>query len=532
MTKFSITKSNSIHTTADFSDAFASGSNSADTLTVLAGAHLMTDGTSATAAVLDDSFAWNVKVDGTISSQKFNGLWLAVGNDDMSQLTIGTEGVIFGGFNGVFAQSAVTIKNHGTIDGGSAGVEVYGNEKHKLINDGSISGAYSFLNADGVSDDLVKNFGVMTGSIDLGSGDDRLINTGELKGVLQQRLLALDGGDDVLVNHGAIRLDIVDTDGSDKITNRGLIDGAVDLSAGDDVFTNFTKAGGKTVSGAVTGQIRLGDGDDHLYGGDKVEDFRDGGGSDVVNFRGGADVYRAVHNAQIDGLDHINGGKGIDTYDASAAVDPIYINLDKVNHDLPFGTGYAVVEAGTAIGSDVAGNSLDRIRNVENIFGGIQGDIIYGSAKANFIDGRDDTDDLHGMGGKDHLIGGGSLDHLTGGAGMDLLTGGEGTDMFVFNSIRDSGTKVATRDVITDFEDGDNIVLTRIDAIKGTSTDDAFDFIGTDTAFTGQAGELRAYRTAKGQVIEGDVDGDAIADFSIGLGVGTNLVLKISDFEL
>ena len=87
--------------------------------------------------------------------------------------------------------------------------------------------------------------------------------------------------------------------------------------------------------------------------------------------------------------------------------------------------------------------------------------------------------------------------------------------------------------MIADFEDGDNIVLTRIDAIKGTSTDDAFDFIGTDTAFTGQAGELRAYRTANGQVIEGDVDGDAIADFSIGLGGGgTNVILKISDFEL
>lgn len=533
MTKFSISAANSIHTTADFNDAFASGSVNADTLIVEAGAHLKTDGMSSTAAALDNSFAWNVTVDGTIASQQFNGLWLGVGNEGMSRITVAEGGEVLGGFDGVFAQSAATITNHGLIDGKAVGVEVYGNEKHRLINDGSITGAYSFLNAGGKSDDLVKNSGVMTGAFDLGAGNDRLVNTGELLGMPKARQLSLDYGDDIFVNRGTAVLDIGDDGGADKIINSGLIDGTVDLAVGDDTFVNFVKVGGKMISGTVTGQIKLGDGDDLLEGGNHVEDYKDGAGSDIVNFRGGNDIYRAVPYVAMDGLDRIDGGKGIDTYDASAAVEGVYINLSKVDQNLPFRTGYALVEAGSAIGEDVGGNLADRIKNVENVFGGIEGDIIYGSAKANYIDGRSGMDDLHGGGGNDHLVGGAGFDLLTGGTGKDLLTGGDDADIFFFNSLRDSGATAKTRDIITDFNAGfDTINLSQIDAVADTSADDAFDFIGTNIAFTGKAGELRAYQGANGQVIEGDIDGDGAADFSIGLGVGTNVVLQGSDFEL
>jgi serralysin len=47
--------------------------------------------------------------------------------------------------------------------------------------------------------------------------------------------------------------------------------------------------------------------------------------------------------------------------------------------------------------------------------------------------------------------------------------------------------------------------------------DNAFNFIGTNKVFTGQAGELRAFWIATGQIVQGDVNGDAKADFSIGL---------------
>ena len=66
----------------------------------------------------------------------------------------------------------------------------------------------------------------------------------------------------------------------------------------------------------------------------------------------------------------------------------------------------------------------------------------------------------------------------------------------------------------------------RATAIKSTSPIDAntptpgiqaFTFIGTNVKFTDHPGQLRAYWTATGQIIEGDVNGDGKADFSIAL---------------
>jgi hypothetical protein len=82
---------------------------------------------------------------------------------------------------------------------------------------------------------------------------------------------------------------------------------------------------------------------------------------------------------------------------------------------------------------------------------------------------------------------------------------------------------------------GDRIDLQGIDAnIKAAAPgDDAFTFLGTNVLFTGLAGELRAYWTAVGQVIEGDVDGNKIADFGIELvNFSHSAVLTGSDFFL
>ncbi len=50
---------------------------------------------------------------------------------------------------------------------------------------------------------------------------------------------------------------------------------------------------------------------------------------------------------------------------------------------------------------------------------------------------------------------------------------------------------------------------------NGAATNEAFTFIGTNVNWGGVAGELRAIWTATGQIIEGDVNGDRKADFSI-----------------
>jgi hypothetical protein len=88
-----------------------------------------------------------------------------------------------------------------------------------------------------------------------------------------------------------------------------------------------------------------------------------------------------------------------------------------------------------------------------------------------------------------------------------------------------SGITAATRDLIADFQQGsDRIDLHLIDANKTALGDDAFTFIGTNTPFTGTAGQLHAFWSAIGQIVEGDVNGDAKADFSIEIADPTHTI--------
>jgi serralysin len=121
---------------------------------------------------------------------------------------------------------------------------------------------------------------------------------------------------------------------------------------------------------------------------------------------------------------------------------------------------------------------------------------------------------LLGGGGSDALIGGAGSDRLIGGFGIDNLTGGAGADTFVFLP-GDSSAASGQHDRITDFTNGvDRIDLTGLDAITSTSTLDAFRFIGA-TSFGGSAGELNYVRSLGIVTLQGDTNGDGIADFAI-----------------
>jgi Ca2+-binding RTX toxin-like protein len=123
----------------------------------------------------------------------------------------------------------------------------------------------------------------------------------------------------------------------------------------------------------------------------------------------------------------------------------------------------------------------------------------------NMLDGGAGADLLDGRGGNDVLIGG---------LGKDQLAGRAGSDTFVFRSVDEIGLgtlgSVNTYDRIIDFTRGsDKIDLSQIDAIAGTSANDAFSFIGSG-AFTKKAGELRYSTTSSGTVVSGDVNGDGV----------------------
>ncbi|UVO55776.1 cadherin-like domain-containing protein [Sphingomonas sp. SUN039] len=135
------------------------------------------------------------------------------------------------------------------------------------------------------------------------------------------------------------------------------------------------------------------------------------------------------------------------------------------------------------------------------------------------IDGSADTNgNLTFFGGSasDTLTGGGGADTISGGGGGDALRGNGGADIFRYDSVTDSnGSTNATRDRILDFTSGsDKIDLSRIDAING-GADDAFTFIGGG-AFTNVAGQLHYIDNGNGTMtVEGDVDGNGVADFAI-----------------
>ncbi len=154
--------------------------------------------------------------------------------------------------------------------------------------------------------------------------------------------------------------------------------------------------------------------------------------------------------------------------------------------------------------------------------GGPTGDRMNGGGGSDRIEGGGGDDTLKGGKGKDKLIGGDGDDTLDGGAGADTLQGGRGRDVLTggtqadrFVYLAPSESSDAVSDVITDFLAGqDAIVLSAIDAVRGTAADDEFTFIGNN-AFSNTAGEL-SYVVSTGRIfLLGDTDGDGAADLRI-----------------
>ncbi|HEX8450118.1 MAG TPA: RTX toxin, partial [Allosphingosinicella sp.] len=77
----------------------------------------------------------------------------------------------------------------------------------------------------------------------------------------------------------------------------------------------------------------------------------------------------------------------------------------------------------------------------------------------------------------------------------------------------------------------DKIDLGRIDADSLTAGDQAFSWIGSN-AFSGSAGQLRAYQDGGSWFVEGDTDGNGSADFVIMLSLDGPTPLSSGDFAL
>lgn len=163
---------------------------------------------------------------------------------------------------------------------------------------------------------------------------------------------------------------------------------------------------------------------------------------------------------------------------------------------------------------------------------------LTGTSGADVLMGGSDIDQIFGLAGNDSLYGMAGDDRLIGGLGSDVMSGGAGNDVFVFNTAKETSKTGSTSDLITDFVHlRDEIDLSGIDANGSASGNAAFKFLAKEDAeFTGVKGQLHWFEiNEKGTsrdrtVIEGDLNGDAKADFSITL---SGLVtLSAQDFVL
>jgi hypothetical protein len=308
--------------------------------------------------------------------------------------------------------------------------------------------------------------------------------------------------------------------------------------AGNFYDYNITTVDANVAAGAqlVVDANRLRVGEDFTFNGSAETDgsFFIFGGGGTDNLTGGAknDVFYFGESGQFGASDTANGGSGgtdqlglrgnytivfgatqlvsIESIGLVSAHDtrfgPLGVNY---NYDLTMDDGN--VAAGQQMTVDAA-----PLRSTETL-------TFNGAAE---LDG---TFRVFGGAGNDSITGSQGNDLITGGAGADSLTGGAGNDSFIYRTLADSTS--ASHDTIQDFMTGDRIDLSRIDANSGTAGDDAFAFIGAG-AFTHHAGELRATNVGSTWTVQGDVDGDGIADIELVVIVGDAHPLGGGDFAL
>jgi serralysin len=225
-------------------------------------------------------------------------------------------------------------------------------------------------------------------------------------------------------------------------------------------------------------------------GGSNYDDIIIGGGSsDLMTGHGGDDRYFVDRSSDVIVE---TGGQGNDTVIA---------------------TGHYALQAGVSVEwmRTMGSTSTYNI----NLTGNSGNNLIQGNAGINRLDGGSGSDRLYGYDGNDFL---------TGGLGRDFMTGGDGNDRFGFDSVAEIG-KSTTRDVIRDFDHGSDVIdLFTIDANALAAGNSSFRFLaGEGDDFTGVAGQLHWFQqNASGTssdktIIEGDINGDAHADFQIQL---------------
>jgi Ca2+-binding RTX toxin-like protein len=370
--------------------------------------------------------------------------------------------------------SAAHVAGFENVDASAATAAVYltGSADANTL----IGGDYADVLLGGAGVDILKG-GAGNDALDGGTGADQILGeAGDDRIAYDAADTVVDGGVgiDTLVLKSGATVNLTDT-------NTQVVGSAAHVAGFENIDASGATAAVVLTGSADANTLIGGAYADTLYGGAGNDVLDGGAGSDKV--RGEAGDDRIVYDAA-DSI--IDGGAGRDTLvlKIGATVDLSTFTSNQVTSGSAYVAGFEDLDASAASGAVT----------------------VTGSQFANT------------------LIGSAYADKLAGGAGSDVLTGGGGGDLFVFGAYA-----AGDIDKITDFStaQGDHIDLSAIDAVTG-GTDDPFSFIG-QTAFHHVAGELRYGATTGGVMVQGDVNGDGVADFSILVSVST---LTNTDFIL
>jgi Ca2+-binding RTX toxin-like protein len=235
------------------------------------------------------------------------------------------------------------------------------------------------------------------------------------------------------------------------------------------------------------------------------------------------------------GGDTIDGKEGADTMEGGAGSDTYYVDNagDHVIEAAGAGTDMVMSSVSYTLEANVEKVTLTGGANVDAT-GNELSNTLNGNSGNNVLTALAGTDTLRGYDGDDFLYGGDGKDTLIGGNGTDVLSGGGGNDTFQWAATGETAVGAA-RDQVLDFTHGKDLLdLSGIDAKTTASGNNSFSFIGAN-GFSGTAGELRAevHHDAGGDytIVQGDVNGDGVADFEIQL-TGFTGTLQGSDFIL
>jgi Ca2+-binding RTX toxin-like protein len=375
------------------------------------------------------------------------------------------------------------------LTGGSADQTLTGNGLDNVINGGL--GADAMAGGDGHDTYVVDSFGDTVTELD-GAGADEVrtaLGTRASVYVLPDFVEKLTG-----------------TSAAAQAVEGNALDNIINMGVGNDLLVLHN--GGDDIAHGNNGN-------DFFYYGDAwtADDQAIGGiGNDTIGLIG---TYNLTLNATtMIGIERMALYTGL----FLPGNGPTSYNITTVDENVQGAVELFITAASLQAGETLTFDGSAETSGRFTIHGGADNDVIIGGAGNDFFLGR---------GGNDQLFGGGGSDGLVGGLGADQLTGGAGNDYFRYQNVAES--TASTMDRILDFQTGDRIDLSSIDANSNLAGNNPFAFIG-DAAFSSSAGQLRAYETGGNWFVEGDVDGDGAADLVIQVTLADPAPLGAGDF--